>query len=80
MADRQTYTASLTNTSKGYLPECSCGWKGRETDRMSDDYACSNADDQLVAHKRTHTTTDQPEALDVLPSTVRGPDMKAGQP
>lgn len=54
MDNCQTYThvGKLTNTERGYLPQCSCGWKGSETDRMSNDYAYTNAEDDLRQHLR----------------------------
>jgi hypothetical protein len=50
-----THVGKLTNTERGYLPECLCGWKGYETDRMSNDYASTNAEDQLREHLRKTT-------------------------
>lgn len=48
------HVCTLSSTEIGYRAVCTCGWKGSERDRMSDDYAWSNARDDVKSHERTH--------------------------
>lgn len=45
---------SLTSTEAGFRAVCTCGWKGTLRDRMSDDYAWTNASNDVKSHERTH--------------------------
>jgi hypothetical protein len=45
---------TLTSTEIGFQAVCTCGWKGSERDRMSDDYAWTNVRDDMISHERTH--------------------------
>jgi hypothetical protein len=47
------HEVSVENTDIGCRPICVCGWKGGEKDRMSDDYAFTNAMDDGAAHLRS---------------------------
>jgi hypothetical protein len=47
---------TVSSTEIGYRAVCTCGWKGSERDRMSDDYAWTNARDDVKSHQRTHAT------------------------
>jgi hypothetical protein len=49
MSEHKTWVQS---TNRGYRPMCSCGWEGCETDRMSNDYAYTNASDDARQHER----------------------------
>lgn len=44
---------SIESTVFGYRGACSCGWHGSEKDRMSDDYAYTNASDDAESHRRS---------------------------
>lgn len=46
------HVAGVFDSPRGYQPKCSCGWVGYETDRMSNDFAWTNANDQTVEHRR----------------------------
>ena len=46
------HVCSIEDSPRGYQPVCSCGWRGYETDRVSNDYAWSDANDQIRHHRR----------------------------
>lgn len=46
------HISTVEDSPRGYQPKCSCGWTGYETDRMSNDFAWTNANDQTIAHRR----------------------------
>lgn len=48
------HVTSLASNNLGFFAICTCGWKGSVRDRMSDDYAWTNARDDVKSHERTH--------------------------
>jgi hypothetical protein len=44
------HVTSIKSTELGYQPVCSCGWKGSETDRLSNDFAYTNASEEAGRH------------------------------
>jgi len=47
------HKTTVQRTADGYQGICICGWAGREKDRMSDDYAWTNASDDAKQHERS---------------------------
>lgn len=50
------HVTTLASNDMGFYARCSCGWIGSTRDRMSDDYAWSNARDDMKSHERMHKT------------------------
>lgn len=48
------HVTSLAANDIGFFAICTCGWRGSIRDRMSDDYAWTNARDDVKSHERTH--------------------------
>jgi hypothetical protein len=46
------HNATTQSAADGPQATCSCGWRGRVHDRMSEDYAWSNAKEDAAAHVR----------------------------
>jgi hypothetical protein len=46
------HSVKVESVTDGYQPVCTCGWRGRVTDRMSDDYAYTNAREAGERHFR----------------------------
>jgi hypothetical protein len=47
-----SHNCRVESTHQGFQAQCSCGWKGVDRCRMSDDYAWTNAAEEGVQHRR----------------------------
>lgn len=48
----EDHRLDVKSTDQGFQATCSCGWKGVDRCRMSDDYAWTNACNEAAKHKR----------------------------
>jgi hypothetical protein len=46
----EQHFCAIESVERGFQAACSCGWRGPVRDRMSDDYAWSNSDDDRKRH------------------------------